>query len=212
MSTHAISLDVTRSERLSRLHVLVRLAAVCVLGAFEYSLSWPWWAAYLMLPLLALALVSEKGPARYLAEDGRWMSAVLRWFLAAHAYLLLLTDGLPDQDYEHRVELEAHFTAAPTPGSAALRWLTSIPAGLLLIILSIPSFFVWLASMLVVALTASLPSSLHRFQVAILQFEARLFAYHASLTDEYPPFTMDVGTPHGSNFPQGTHLPHGGAV
>lgn len=204
MTTHPVALEVPRPEHLSRLHVLVRLGAVCLVGMLGQSVSWPWWAAYVMLPLLALALISEKGPARYVAEDGRWLTAVLKWFLALHAYLALLTDGLPDQDYAKRVELTLHETASPTPGTAALKWLTSIPAGILLMLLGIASFLVWVVSMIIVALTAALPAPLHRFQVGVLQFEARLFAFHASLVDEYPPLTLESGAAHAHLTPGGT--------
>jgi hypothetical protein len=42
-----------------------------------------------------------------------------------------------------------------------------------------------------------LPSILS-FQRGVLRWQARLVAYHASLVEEYPPFSFETGDGHGA--------------
>ncbi|MFQ5473211.1 MAG: DUF4389 domain-containing protein, partial [Dehalococcoidia bacterium] len=37
------------------------------------------------------------------------------------------------------------------------------------------------------------PEGLYNFNLGVMRWEARLLAYHSSLVDPYPPFSLDTG-------------------
>jgi hypothetical protein len=55
------------------------------------------------------------------------------------------------------------------------------------------AWLVWFIAALLVVLTESYPEGLYDFQCGVLRWQARLFAYHASLVEAYPPCSLDVG-------------------
>jgi len=74
--------------------------------------------------------------------------------------------------------------------SARLRILYAIPS---LIVLAILLFFgavAWVIAVVCVLVSQRYPEGLWRFLLGIVRWEARLFAYLASLVDRYPPFTL----------------------
>ena len=44
-----------------------------------------------------------------------------------------------------------------------------------------------------ILVTGNYPRALYAYQRGINRWQARLFSYHTSLVDEYPPFRLDVG-------------------
>src|SRR6185503_9947889 len=90
-----------------------------------------YWALYLALPAVAALLIQKKG-AGYLSEDAPRAIRVLRLFASAYGYLWLLTDVLPTAQGSP-VDLQVTPTGEPTPSSALLRIVTSVPAILLVV-------------------------------------------------------------------------------
>src|SRR5690606_26967384 len=83
-----------------------------------------------------------------------------------------------------------HPTGQPTIGSALLRLLTSIPSAFVWCLLGIVSWLLCLFSYLTVLFAAKVPDSIVALQTGYLRWAARLFAYHASFVEEYPPFSL----------------------
>ena len=54
--------------------------------------------------------------------------------------------------------------------------------------------FVWLLAVALVLVSERYPESAWRFLCGLVRWEAYLFAYLASLTDRYPPFTLETGS------------------
>ena len=169
---------------MGRIHVFIRLALLLAVGTI--GLSSIYWLLYLALPALAAAVIVQKGDERTFAEEGPRVVRVLRWLAAAYGYLWLLTDTLPTSDGQSPVELEVEVGGTPTAASALLRLLYSLPALLLLAVLSLVAGLLWLVGAIFVLVRERMPAAIFDFLALTLRFQLRLFAYHLSLVERYP--------------------------
>lgn len=183
MSDYPVQVDVTFPQQFERIRLLLRFLLAAVLGWAGVTVGWIATALYFALPLLAAFTLSA-------SKD--FMPRVWRgvvWLLQFWAFMSLLTDRFPtDAD----VEIRIHPTGKPTVGSALVRLLTSIPSGIVLGLLWFVSGIVWMIGAVFILFTRRVPTSLLGYQAGVLRWEARLVAYHASLVDEYPPFSFDT--------------------
>ena len=184
-----VTFDVERPVAFQRAHVFLRVALLIVVGwiGHPYGLLW------LGLPAAAAILISQKGGQRYVDESGPTVTRILNWILDLTAYLALLTDELPGAG-EHPVRFEVERFGSPTVGSALLRILYAIPSLFVLAFLAFVGAIVWVIAVVLVLVNETYPESLWHFLRGIVSWEARLFAYLASLTDRYPPFTLETGS------------------
>jgi hypothetical protein len=141
---------------------------------------------------LALRLSREpglqRGSAQYLSEVAPPVVRGLRWLAAAYAYLWLLTDELPGADGTGPVLLEIEAGGAPSAASALARLVRSLPALLLMILLSFAAGLLWIVAALFIAISEQVPVGLADFLAAALRYQFRLIAYHLSLVDRYPSY------------------------
>lgn len=189
---YPVQLEVTSPPKFDRIQLLLRLALAIVLGWIGISGGWVMWFLYLTLPVFAGILVSTRGAPYYVDTVGPRLWRFMDWLFEFSAYMLLLTDRFPVGEEDGAVRTELQRTGHPTTGSALLRLLTSLPSLLVLGILAILSAFVFLISAVVVLFGGDVPVSLLAYQRGFLRWHARLIAYHASLVDEYPPFTFEA--------------------
>ena len=192
-TAYPVTFDVDRPEKFERPQVFLRILVAVILSILGGALGWIFSLVYLAVPVLAAIFISQKGPEKYLEEDGPRLAGWLRWVLAFYAYLGILTDRFPTEKPEEIVRFEVRTGGSPTVGSALLRLIYSIPSALVLAILSIVSAVIWVIAAIMVLVQENYPDGLYRFQLGILRWEARLLGYHASLVDAYPPFTLDTG-------------------
>ncbi len=185
---------------MKRIHVVVRVAALAALGAVGCSSAY--WVLYLGLPVLAALLVSRDGAAGYLDGDAPAAIRVLRWVASAYAYLWLLTDVLPTTERAGPVELSIQAGGTPTVGSALGRLLTSIPAALVLVLMSVAATVLWIFGAIAILATERVPPAIADFIAMTLRYQFRLLAYHLSVVQDYPVVT-DASQP---------HAPHAGAT
>jgi hypothetical protein len=183
-----IVFEVERPPTFGRAHVFARVTLLAVVGWVVQPVGLLW----LGLPVVAAFLVSRKGGRRYLDEDGATVASVLTWVLDFVAYLALLTDKLP-RDAEHSVRFEVERKGSPTTRSALMRIVNVIPSLIVLSILTWVATFVWLVALVFVVLNGRYPAGMWRFLCALVQWDARLLAYLASLVDDYPPFALNAG-------------------
>jgi hypothetical protein len=181
MLTHPVQLRV-EPTRIRRVQLVTRLALLAALGALGCSSLY--WALYIGLPALAALLVSRDGSDRYLANDAPRIVRALRWLANAYAYLWLLTD-LPTAPGAG-VTFELVVGGRPTASSALLRLVTSLPAALLLALLSMLGAALWIVAAIAILFTERVPAPLAEFFAAMLRYQFRIVAYHLSLTDAYP--------------------------
>jgi hypothetical protein len=183
MSAHPVQLLIERPARASRLHVGVRLALMLAIAAFGCSSMY--WVVYLALPAMAALVVARKGGPRALAENGPPAVRALRWLAAAYAYLWLLTDEPPASE-RGPVDLRVEFTGEPTPVTALLRLVYSLPGLVVLCLLSLAAGVMWLVGAVYVLVSERLPGAVGDFLALTLRYQFRLVAYPLSLVDRYP--------------------------
>lgn len=183
MLSHPVQLEIEHPKHTARIHVVTRLALLAAFAAL--GCSGVYWFLYLALPALAALGVLRKSGDRYLAEDAPRIVRVLRWFASAYGYLWLLTDVLPTADgspVDLRVEVSGH----PTAVSALLRLVSSLPALLLLALLSVAAGILWLVGAVLILIRERLPGAVVDVLAFTLRFQFQLVAYHLSLVDAYP--------------------------
>jgi hypothetical protein len=180
---HPVQLHVDRPLRTRRIHAVTRLLLLLAIGALGCSSIYG--ALYLALPGIVAILIAQKGGERYLAEDGPRIVRVLRWFSSAYAYLWLLTDVVPTAG-AGAVDLRITLGGNPTTSSVLLRVLTSIPATVLLVLLSLFGGLAWVIALVFVLIRERMPRAIADFLVLTLRVQFRLVAYHLSLVDRYP--------------------------
>ena len=180
---HPVQLNVDPPARIPRIHVVIRLALLLALGTIAWSAIY--WLLYLALPALVALVVTQEGEERYRAEEAPRLVRWLRWLAGAYAYLWFLTGALPTAE-GGPVDLRIRVGASPTPSSAMLREIYSIPALLVLLLLSTASGLLWLVAAAFVLVRERVPAGIAAFLMLTITFQFRLLAYHLSLVDRYP--------------------------
>ncbi len=185
MAAYPVTFDTVRPEKFERPQVFLRIIVYFV---FSFISS----ALYLALPVLAAIWTSQKGADKYLEEDGPKLKGWLRWAVAVEAYVFMLTDTFPSSE-DTSVSFEVQASGKPTVGSALLRLIMSIPSAIVLSVLTWVSAVIWIIAAIQVLMQETYSAGLYDFQRGVVRWQARLYAYHASLVDEYPPFAFDTG-------------------
>jgi hypothetical protein len=193
MAGYPVTFNVSRPERFERPQVILRILVLIILSILAGAIGWVFGLVYLVLPVLAAIFISQKGGERYLSEDSPRMARWLRWVLAIYSYLAVLTDRFPTERPEQVVTLEVTPGGSPTVGAALLRLIYSIPSAIVLALLSIVSAVIWIIAVVMILVQENYPEGLYNFQLGVMRWEARLLAYHASLVQEYPPFSLVTG-------------------
>jgi len=118
--------------------------------------------------------------------------ALNRFSYRAYAYAGLLTDQYPAFEGEWLLNYDVDYP------DRLSRWrilfwklITSLPHFFILIFLTIASFFVIFISWWAILFTGQFPRGLHKFVVGVMRWSARVTAYFESLTDVFPPFSLD---------------------
>jgi hypothetical protein len=183
MRPYPVQLEVTSPARFDRMQLLLRVLISMALGFIGITTGWFKSLLYIVLPVLAAIGIGPKA----------WRPVT--WLLSFSAYMLLLTDRFPlDDDTGVRIEMQP--TGHPTPGSALLRLITSLPSAIAWSFLGFVSCVLWFVGAIAILIGGPMPRGILDFQAGFLRWQARLLAYHASLVDEYPPFSFgERGTP-----------------
>ena len=192
---YPVRVEITSPTRFDRVQLALRIVLSIVLGWIGITAGWLVCALFGVLPVFAAIAISTKTSKRFTDDIAPRTWRVLEWLLQLWAYMALLVDELPTGG-DHPVRVSIRFTGTPTVGSALWRLVTSIPSGLVLGALWIVSGVFWLIAAIAVLFGWAVPASILAFQGGVLRWQARLVAYHASLVEEYPPFSFDTGTGH----------------
>ncbi len=191
-ASYPASFDVDRPDKFERPHLVIRIVVAIILSIIG-ALGWILGLVYLAFPVIAAIFISQKGPQKFLEEDGPRMASWIRWVLALYAYVAILTDRFPTEKPEDIIHFEVQTGGSPTVGSALLRLIYSIPSAFVLSLLGIVSAIIWLIAAVMVLVQENYADGLYDFQRGVLRWEARLLAYHCSLVEPYPPFALDTG-------------------
>ncbi len=107
---------------------------------------------------------------------------------------------MPRNDYQ--IDLRADYPERSSRGWAVLtilliKLIALIPHAIILFFLGIAQFVVAIVAQVAVALNGEYPAGMHSFVAGVLRWQMRVTAFLLSLTDRYPPFTLqpDSGYP-----------------
>ena len=189
---YAATFDIQTPREFDKAQVFLRILIVFVLAILQIG-NIVFGGAYIVLPVIAAVMISQKGPQKYLEEAQTGPVKWLRYIMMFYAYMALATDKLQTEDPEEVVKLNVTPTGSPTVGNALVRIILAIPHALVLGLIGIVFFFVWLIAAVSVLLNGTYPEWAADFIRGYLRWNARLLAYMASLVDEYPPFSFGNG-------------------
>jgi hypothetical protein len=192
-ASYPASFDIDRPDKFERPQLALRIVVLIVLSLLGGAFGWILGLVYIAFPALAAIFISQKGPERFLEEDGPRMMGWLRWVLALYSYIAILTDRFPTEKPEDIIRFEVQTGGSPTVGSALLRLIYSIPSAFVLALLGIVASIIWLIAAVMILVQENYADGLYDFQRGVLRWEARLLAYHSSLVEQYPPFALDTG-------------------
>jgi len=96
---------------------------------------------------------------------------------------------------DYPIDIRAHYPERSSRGWATLtilliKFIALIPHFFVLIFLGIAQFFVALVAQVAVVITGEYPAGMFAFVTGVLRWNTRVCAFMLSLSDRYPPFTL----------------------
>ena len=118
--------------------------------------------------------------------------ALMRFEVRATGYLALLTDRFPAFEGEYPINFDVRYPDKLNRWKVAIwKIITSIPHFIILIFLYLAAFVVVVIAWFAILFTGRYPQGLHTFVAGVFRWSLRVQAYFFSLTDEYPPFSLE---------------------
>ncbi|MDO9496945.1 MAG: DUF4389 domain-containing protein [Nocardioides sp.] len=216
MSAHAypVRVDATLDEGLSRWLWLFKW----LLAIPHYLVLALLWLAFLVLSVVAMVAIVVTG--RYPRGIFDFNVGVLRWTwrVGYYAYSGLGTDHYPPFSLQDRPDFPAHLEVAyPEHLSRGLVlvkwWLLAIPHYLVVAVLAGGGWYVWtdasddwrggwpggliellvLVAAVMLLVTGTYPRAIFDLVLGLNRWVLRVAAYAGLMTDDYPPFRLDMG-------------------
>jgi hypothetical protein len=166
-----------------------------ILGAFG-TLSW--WMAYVGYWIVVVTGEMPRGISALLDMYLRWSARTTGWLLG-------ITDRYPPFEVEvsgYPFDAEIPRNDDPSVGLAVagasflIKILMIIPHAVVLAIVTIGAFFATWAGYFSVLFTGRLPEGIQDFQAGTVQWWIRVMSWLYGLTDEYPPFSLQIRPTH----------------
>ncbi len=118
--------------------------------------------------------------------------ALMRFQARAYGYLTLLTDRFPTFEGDYPISFDVRYPEKLNRWKVAIwKIITSIPHFIILIFLYVAAFVVVVIAWFAILFTGRYPQGLHTFVVGVFRWSFRVQAYFFSLTDDYPPFSLE---------------------
>ncbi len=118
--------------------------------------------------------------------------ALMRFQARAYGYLTLLTDRFPAFEGEYPISFDVSYPDKLNRWKVAIwKIITSIPHIIILFFLYVAVFVVVVIAWFAILFTGRYPHGLHTFVAGVFRWSLRVQAYIFSLTDEYPPFSLE---------------------
>jgi hypothetical protein len=198
MATYPAIFDIDQQPEYARVQIAIRILIVVIISLLSFITSWLFGLIYLAIPVGAAILIAQKGAATYLREAEQNMTSWLRLLIAVWAYMLVMTDRLPNQDPKETLRFDVTPQGEPTAGGVLLRIITAIPHAIVLGLIGIVSFVLLIVAGIMVLIQEKYPEGIFTFQRGYLRWNARVYAYMAGLAQDYPPFAFDTGPEGGA--------------
>ncbi len=144
----------------------------------------------IILPIILAIRIRDKGPQRFLAEDGQSLTRYAEYAIAAASFALFLTDAPPRESLGRSVMLEMKRGGEIGWRHAAITPVLLLPHVLLLALFALPFMLLVPIKILFAIAFERYPPWVFGFTVGYLRWIARALGYWVSLTDRYPPFSF----------------------
>ena len=187
-AAYPVRIEVQTPAKFERVQLLVRLLVLIAFGMIHESGLGLFGLVYFLLPVVAAVLITQRGGEGYLDRDAPWLVSALEWVVGFYAYMLFVTDRFPLDKRERALQLHVAVDGHPSVGSALARLLASLPQLVVLFFVGLVSAVVSVIAAVGILLFETYPEALRTFQQEVVSWLARLFAYHGSLVQKYPPF------------------------
>jgi len=166
------------------------------------------WLAFVVLSVMAFAAIVATG--RYPRSIFEFNVGVLRWTWRVdyYAFGAFATDRYPpftlDEDPAYPAHFEVEYPEHLSRGLALVKWwLLAIPHYLVLALFLGGSWAAWhwggligvlsLIAAVIVLVTGRYPTGVYDFVLGMNRWVLRVVAYASLMTDQYPPFRLDMG-------------------
>ena len=118
--------------------------------------------------------------------------ALMRFGVRVFGYLALLTDRFPAFEGEYPINFDVRYPDQLSRWKVAIwKIITSIPHIIILFFLFLAAFVVVVIAWFAILFTGRYPRGLHGFVAGVFRWSLRVETYIVSLTDEYPPFSLE---------------------
>lgn len=190
--SYPATLETGFPPRYDRVQVLYRVLLLIAIGFLHQMIGSLAGVLYLFLPILAAMSITRNGGIGLRSEETRSFINVIDWAVSFYAYFLFVTDHFP-YAHERDARLSVEAVGSPRVGAALVRLVTTLPHAIVLSVLGFASVLVAIAMAISVLVTGKAPDALHTFQRDVVAWVGRVLAYHSSLVDTYPPFSLSTG-------------------
>ena len=194
MATYGVTYDVVQQEKYDKTQIAIRLVILVVLAVFAYAIEWVFGLAYLIVPVVAAILISQKGAQAYFSESERGMQRWLAYLAAIYSYFYMLTDKFALDDPRTGIRFEVEPSGEPTAGNVLLRIILAIPHAIVLGLLGIVAFILAIIAAIMILANETYSQGIFDFLRGYMRWHARLYVYLAGFVQEYPPFALDTGS------------------
>jgi hypothetical protein len=195
---HGVIFDINQQEKYDRVHVVIRVVILIISSILAGIIGWVFGLAYLAVPVVAAILIAQKGAQKYFDEVDDNMAMWLRYLFAIYAYLAMLTDKLPNEDPKTYMRFDAAPAGTPSAGAVLLRIILAIPHAIVLGLLGIVAGILVIIAAIMVLIQETYPNGIFDFLRGYARWNARMYAYLAGFTQDYPPFAFDTGPEGGA--------------
>lgn len=194
MAAYGATFDIEQQASYDKTQVAIRIVILIVLSIIAGAIGWLFGLAYLIVPVAAAVMISQKGAAAYFAESDGNMKKWLRMLIGFYAYLAMLTDKLPDGEGRSPARFDVTPTGEPSAGQVLLRIILAIPHAIVLGLLGIVAGILVLIAAIMVLINGTYSEGIFTFLRGYARWNARMYAYLAGFVQEYPPFSLDTGS------------------
>jgi len=184
-SAFPVRVSMQYPERVSRLTSAFRIILFLPVAFFAYLVS----VGYVIFAIWAAIVVRGRIP-RWLFD---FQVGVHRYTYRAWAYFALLTDRYPPFEGPWDLEYEVDYPERVSRWRLVFwKLITSLPHFVILSFLAVAALFVVFIGWFAILFTGRFPRGLHSFVLGVTRWGARVSAYVESLTDAYPPYSLDA--------------------
>ena len=184
---YPVQFDVEYAERQSRWKALFRIILVLPALLFAALISY---ASFLALIVMWIGILVRGRIPRWLFD---FEVGVARFNVRVQSYLSLLTDVYPAWDGEHPARYEVAYPERVSRWQVVVwKFIAGLPQWIVVSILQYASYAIVAVGWLLILITGQFPKGLHTFVVGVMRWRERVYAYSLSLTDEYPPYSLDA--------------------